>query len=146
MRSRILTTLTAVSVAALGITGCAVHKYKVAYAPAAPAPVVYQSAPAPTSVTVQTPPATITTPAPAASETTTEIVAPSEPPALPTEVIPASPGANFVWTPGYWTWSANSWVWVHGSWAARPYPSATWVPPHFVKHHHEYVWVSGYWR
>jgi len=71
-------------------------------------------------------------PAPAQAQTTlilppgtiqrvqqTVIVAPSAPPAMETEVVPAPPGGQpMYWQPGHWNWTSGGWVWVGGNYAA----------------------------
>jgi hypothetical protein len=47
------------------------------------------------------------------------------------ETVPGSPGAGYVWTPGYYSWDGGSYAWVGGRWA---------MPPH---HHHHYE--GGRW-
>ena len=42
------------------------------------------------------------------------------PPALPVYVQPAPPGADYIWTPGYWAWGDDGgYYWVPGTWVAR---------------------------
>ncbi len=40
------------------------------------------------------------------------------PPPAQTEVMPAAPGADYYWAPGYWSWNGG-WVWVGGIWYPR---------------------------
>src|SRR5579875_2200378 len=40
--------------------------------------------------------------------------APSPPPPLRREVVPAPPGAGWVWRAGFWRWNGYRWVWVPG--------------------------------
>ncbi len=103
---------------------------------AAPAPMTAPAvsptpAPAPT---VQTP----TTPAP--------VVVEQAPPAPQVEVIPATPGVEFDWAPGYWSWRGGVWVWVGGTWVHRPHPGMVWVGGRWAPHGHGYIWVGGHWR
>ena len=51
--------------------------------------------------------------------------APGMPPPRQREVVPRSPGPQFVWAQGYWAWDGRGWVWV---------PGTVWAP----------AWVS--WR
>ena len=41
-------------------------------------------------------------------------------PAPCVETIPACPGVNYVWAPGYWSYRGNRYAWVHGGWNIRP--------------------------
>jgi hypothetical protein len=36
------------------------------------------------------------------------------------ETIPAGPGVEYVWVPGYWSYRTTGHVWVSGSWCYRP--------------------------
>lgn|SRR5579883_1094036 len=74
-----------------------------------------------------------------------EVVVNEAPPAPPQEVIVASPGPEYVWTPGYYTWRGG-WVWVRGAWVIRPHPHAVWVAGHWGLRGHGYVWIGGHWR
>jgi hypothetical protein len=67
------------------------------------------------------------------------------PPAALAELIPVAPGANYYWTPGYWTWK-GTWVWVRGSWIIRPWPGAIWVAGHWGRHGRGVIWIGGRWR
>jgi hypothetical protein len=101
-------------------------------APAAPT-----AAPAPVA-----PPAPTATPTPPAP-----VVVEQPPPVTPqVEVIPASPGPAYYWTPGYWAWRRHVWVWVGGAWVIRPRPAAIWVGGHWDRRDRGWVWVEGGWR
>ena len=95
----------------------------------------------------QTPPPNAPQTVVVATGTSTEpVVVPVAPPAPQTEVIPVSPGDEYVWTSGYWRWSGGQWVWTPGSYVARPNRNASWVAGHWEKKHGGYVWVDGYWK
>jgi WXXGXW repeat (2 copies) len=51
------------------------------------------------------------------------------PPAPIVETAPASPGAGYVWVPGYYRWNGSRYVWVHG---------------HYVRHAGH--WCTGKWH
>ena len=82
-------------------------------------------------------------PAYATSET---VVVTEAPPAPQTEVIPVSPGPDYIWVGGYWARQGPRWVWVPGRWNLRPRPAAVWVPGHWVAHRRGWTWVAGHWR
>jgi hypothetical protein len=42
------------------------------------------------------------------------------PPAVVVETVPACPGVDYVWTPGYWSYRATGYTWVPGVWFHRP--------------------------
>jgi len=41
-------------------------------------------------------------------------------PAPCVEVVPACPGVDYVWAPGYWSYRAAHYVWMPGCWNHRP--------------------------
>jgi hypothetical protein len=45
-----------------------------------------------------------------------EVVVTQYPPEPQYEEVTVSPGADFVWTPGYWHWRGGQWVWMRGNW------------------------------
>ena len=77
---------------------------------------------------------------------TREVVVTQAPPTLRVETQTVSPGANYVWTRGYWRWGGGTYVWVPGSWVLRPRPAAVWVEGHWQQRGGRYVWVAGRWR
>jgi hypothetical protein len=34
--------------------------------------------------------------------------------------VPACPGVDYVWVPGYWSYRTTGYVWVPGAWCYRP--------------------------
>jgi hypothetical protein len=74
-----------------------------------------------------------------------EVIVVEQPPAARVEVIPAAPGPNYVWAPGYYARNGNRWVWVEGAHIARPRPGVVWVPGQWVKRPGGWVWVPGHW-
>ncbi len=66
------------------------------------------------------------------------------PPQAQYEVIPAMPGAGYVWLGGYWSWQFGRHVWVGGRWA---YPPAGygWVPGRWGRESRGWRWHGGYW-
>ena len=69
-----------------------------------------------------------------------------EPPLSPVEVIPTSPGFNYVWVGGHWGWSSNRYLWVPGSWVVPSRGYSVWVPGRWDRDHHGWYWTSGHWR
>jgi hypothetical protein len=71
----------------------------------------------------------------------------SPPPAPPpeVEVVPASPGPEFVWIAGFHRWNGHGYVWVRGHYDRRPRERAQWVPAHWQGHGRGHVWVEGHW-
>ena len=73
------------------------------------------------------------------------VVVRERPPVEREEIIPAAPGAAYVWHAGYWRWRNGGWVWEPGHYVERPHPSAVWVPGHWVERRYGWAWVPGHW-
>ena len=56
-------------------------------------------------------------------------------------VLPARPGADFVWVDGYWYPVGKHYKWHEGYWSRPPYAGARWVAPH----HDGQQYYAGYW-
>ncbi|MGH7296388.1 MAG: YXWGXW repeat-containing protein [Polyangiaceae bacterium] len=84
-------------------------------------------------------------PPPVEAEVTVEGEPPPPPPAPP-EVIPAPPGPEFVWRPGFHRWVGGRYVWEAGVYMRRPRVEARWEPAHWEARGRVHVWVSGRWR
>lgn len=69
------------------------------------------------------------------------------PPPLPVYVQPPLPGADYLWTPGYWAWDdiEDAYYWVPGTWALAPRPGLLWTPPWWGWSAGAYVFHAGYW-
>lgn len=70
----------------------------------------------------------------------------TEPPAPRHEVMPPTPGPQYVWVPGNWQWNGRNWVWQPGHWQRVSHGYTTWVPGHWAKRGHRWVWIEGHWR
>ena len=70
--------------------------------------------------------------------------APSEPPPLRVETVPAAPMRVLFWVPGFWQWGGTTWVWVAGSWQ-RPEAGATWRPAAWRARGKVHVLIPGQW-
>ncbi len=75
-----------------------------------------------------------------------EVVVRVAPPAAIVETRPVSPGAGYVWVPGYHRWDGHAHVWVAGNWQRPPRPHARWVEPRWRHRKDGYVFVEGRWR
>jgi WXXGXW repeat (2 copies) len=78
-----------------------------------------------------------------------ELVYESEPPPPPpaeVEVVPVSPGPDFIWIGGYHRWEGRRYVWIRGHYERRPHPRARWVNPHWEARGRVHVWVGGRWE
>jgi hypothetical protein len=92
---------------------------------------------------------TITRDVPQSGSTeTTEIIAPTPPPAPQAEVPPAPPSPDVAWVSGHWSWdpAAQNYVWVHGRYLEPPHAHAEWVPGHFVQRPNGWLWEDGTWN
>ncbi len=74
-----------------------------------------------------------------------EITIGTAPPPLPIYVQPDCPGANYIWTPGYWAWGSYGYYWVPGAWVYAPEPGLLWTPGYWAWNGEGYYWNSGYW-
>ncbi len=68
------------------------------------------------------------------------------PPVSRVEVIPTSPGLNYVWVGGHWGWVNNNYNWVSGSWIVPARGYTTWVPGRWDRDGHGWFWTAGHWR
>ena len=100
--------------------------------------VVHETIPTTTTTTVTR---EVTTTGP-----TNEVIVTQTPPAVRVESQTVSPGANYIWTRGYWRWSGTNYIWVPGSWIVRPRPAAAWVEGHWERRASGWVWIAGHWR
>jgi len=68
-----------------------------------------------------------------------------EPPPAQIEIVPSSPGPDFVWVKGRYEWK-EQWIWVSGRWMIPPRLNAFWVVGHWEHHGGGTVWIPGHWR
>src|SRR5271170_932266 len=68
------------------------------------------------------------------------------PPELPVYEQPLCPGANYMWTPGYWAWDGSGdYYWVPGTWVMAPAVGVLWTPGYWGWNNGGYLWNAGYW-
>lgn len=67
------------------------------------------------------------------------------PPALPVYAQPLCPGADFIWTPGYWAYGGTGFYWVPGVWIRAPFVGGLWTPGYWGWSAGLYYWHPGYW-
>jgi WXXGXW repeat (2 copies) len=77
---------------------------------------------------------------------TNEVYVTRTPPPLRVESQTLSPGANYVWTRGYWRWTGTNYIWLPGRWIVRPRPTAVWVEGHWERRSAGWIWIAGHWR
>ena len=71
------------------------------------------------------------------------VVAPSAPPAVLGEAVPA-PRDGYVWDRGHWRWEHGRYVWAPGHW--QPVRVGYhWVPGHWAPRGAHWAWVPGHW-
>jgi WXXGXW repeat (2 copies) len=78
------------------------------------------------------------------SGNTTVVVQSAPPPQV--EVIPVTPGPDYVWTPGFWSWNSGAWIWIGGYWHYPSRPGHVWIGGHWAGHGRGRAWVGGHWR
>jgi hypothetical protein len=100
--------------------------------------VVHETVPATTTTSVTR---EVTTTGP-----TNDVYVTQTPPAVRVESQTVSPGANYVWTRGYWRWTGTNYIWVPGSWLVRPRPAAAWMEGHWERRSAGWIWIAGHWR
>jgi hypothetical protein len=64
------------------------------------------------------------------------------PPPQVVQVLPATPGPEFVWVGGYWYPVGNHYKWHAGYWTRPAYAGARWVAPR----HDGERFFDGYWE
>jgi hypothetical protein len=64
------------------------------------------------------------------------------PPPRVVQVLPPSPGQEFIWVEGYWYPAGHHYKWHPGYWTRPFYPGARWVAPH----HDGERFFNGYWE
>jgi hypothetical protein len=57
------------------------------------------------------------------------LVVDQAPPPDPVEVIPASPGPDYLWVGGFYSWDGGSYHWQRGRWQVPPAGAGPWVAP-----------------
>lgn len=91
----------------------------------------------------QSSPVAVTTPASpvdvVADQSTNEM------PPVKVEIVPESPGPNYVLVKGRWEWR-DEWIWVPARWTVPPRPYAVWVAGHWEQRTGGFVWIGGHWR
>ena len=71
---------------------------------------------------------------------------PPPPPPPPQEVVPVSPGPDYVWIGGYNRWDGHRYVWTRGRYDRRPHANARWNAPHWEARGRGHVFVEGHWQ
>ena len=69
-----------------------------------------------------------------------------QPPVERVEVIPASPGVEYVWVGGHWGWARNDYAWVPGRWVVPARGYREWVPGRWERDRGGWFFVEGHWR
>jgi hypothetical protein len=80
-----------------------------------------------------TPSGTVSATAITSQTPATTVVTQSEPPPPQVEVVPISPGLDYVWDPGWWSWNGGAWFWIGGRWHHPVRPGHVWFNGNF--HH-----------
>jgi hypothetical protein len=77
---------------------------------------------------------------------TSSIIVEKAPPARKLELIPKSPGRDYVWIRGHWAWKDGIWTWEDGYWLQRPGPDIQWMDGDWSRHGKGWIWIPGHWR
>ena len=106
----------------------------------------------PVTATAGAPQPTVTQPGAVSATATanqapaTTVITQSEPPPPQVEVIPVSPGPDYLWTPGCWSWNGGAWIWIGGRWHFPVRPGHVWIGGYWSGHGRGRAWVRGHWR
>ncbi len=74
-------------------------------------------------------------------------LAPAEPPAAPSEIIPDSAEpTKETWRPGFWTYDGSTFQWANGRYIGRPHPTASWSRDHWEERSYGWAFIPGYWH
>ena len=69
-----------------------------------------------------------------------------EPPAERREVIPVSPGVDYVWVKGHWGWRHDDYEWMPGHWAIPERGYREWVAGRWEHDRGGWFYIEGHWR
>jgi hypothetical protein len=69
-----------------------------------------------------------------------------QPPAERVEIVPASPGPQYVWVKGFWGWRRNDYVWTAGHWVVPERGYREWVPGKWDRDRNGWLFIEGHWR
>lgn len=67
------------------------------------------------------------------------------PPPPRVEPQPPSPGAGYLWAPGYYAFKSKAYEWTPGAWSRPPQPGLAWVAPTYVTTGGHYYFQPGRW-
>jgi len=67
------------------------------------------------------------------------------PPPMRVESFGPRPGAEYVWTSGYYAYRDGSYVWVVGSWLRPPTVGLGWIEPRYISCGGRYCFQPGRW-
>lgn len=70
----------------------------------------------------------------------------TQPPVDQVEVIPSSPGFNYVWVGGHWGYYNSNYRWVRGNWVVPASGFRTWSPGRWDRDGHGWYFINGHWR
>jgi hypothetical protein len=73
------------------------------------------------------------------------VYVPVAPPKPFEETRGVSPGAAYVWTPGYYRWDGSTYIWIDGGWQRPPRAGSTWVSGTWKHSSKGWYWVDGRW-
>ena len=77
---------------------------------------------------------------------TNVVYAVREPPVERVEVIPATPGTEYVWVKGHWAWRRNDYEWIPGHWVVPERGYRQWVAGRWAHDRYGWYFIEGHWR
>jgi len=69
-----------------------------------------------------------------------------QPPSERVEIIPTSPGVEYVWVKGHWGWRRNDYEWIPGRWVLPERGYREWAPGRWERDRGGWFYVEGHWR
>ena len=69
-----------------------------------------------------------------------------EPPGERVEVIPVTPGTEYIWVKGHWAWRHNDYEWIPGHWVVPERGFREWVPGRWERERRGWYYIEGRWR
>lgn len=69
-----------------------------------------------------------------------------QPPVERVEVIPTSPGVEYVWVRGHWGWQRNDYAWIPGRWVVPERGYREWLAGRWERDRAGWFYVEGHWR
>ena len=69
-----------------------------------------------------------------------------QPPTERVEVVPSTPGREYVWVKGHWGWRRDDYEWIPGRWVVPERGYREWVAGKWQHDRNGWFYVEGHWR